>query len=48
VGKAADGAVEKLRMISAASVRDGVWDVPIRRSATCLPKKKFPGYPSAL
>jgi hypothetical protein len=47
VGKAAVGAVEKLKTISAASVRGGNPDVSLQRLLTCLPKKRFPGYPSA-
>src|SRR6266852_1149690 len=40
-------AVEKLKTTSAASVRGGNPDVPLQRTLTCLPKTRFPGYPSA-
>ena len=47
VGKAAVGAVEKLNTTSAASVCGGNPEVSLQRLLTCLPKKRFPGYPSA-
>jgi invasion protein IalB len=46
--KAAHGAFEGLRMDWAAGAPATVLDAPISDIGNCLPKKTFPGYPSAV
>jgi hypothetical protein len=47
VGEAAGCAVQRLMLNDVANARDNVLDAPVHSLRNCLPKKTFPGYPSA-